>query len=301
MTYPKLVLSSNTPKVFFSSKWTRCYLQLRGVLLEFFSTDNITEPTLSLPVSGCTFSSITKSNQSCIIITYDEVPDIFFHTSSYKENLDWLAALQSSQALGKYLNLCDIEGCNSDPDVLKIFSSDLNNLTAFSLHNKSLPVNIYSALAVPLECSHLNSLTISHCSLTDEALSFLENPLSRITSLLDFDLSHNNLTEIGGNIIGRVLSRSHSIRKLLLGNNSLGDGGLEAIISGLSSHRVASTTGPVALQCLSVANNGISAQGVSLMVESMVVDSENGDVFVEVPIEQLDLSGNKFGDLGVSF
>ncbi|KAL0218498.1 hypothetical protein P9112_004151 [Eukaryota sp. TZLM1-RC] len=287
-------------KTVFGVKWPRTFVQIRGVFVEFFPVDSLTKPSLTLHVSSCVFSSITKNNQHCVHVQSGS-NNIYFYSGSFKDVDEWIAALSSAQALSKYLSTCDIESIIPDSDILPVFALSNCDVTTFTIQNNHMLVKVFSCIAVPLQYSKLHSLSLINVALTDESLYFLESALSRITSLLDVNLSQNKLSEIGGSILGTVLSKSHSIRSVILDDNHLSNGGLEAVVSGLTSHRITSNNGPVALHTLSVRNNSITGEGIQLMVDYMVPDySDNLDQQSIIPIQNIYLGQNSLGDLGIA-
>jgi len=166
--------------------------------------------------------------------------------------------------------------------------------------------------------SPLTELDLSNNGISYAGAEQLANALLQGNSnLKKLDLGYNTIGPIGASSIGQMLRFTHSLEKLVLTGNEVGDDGVQALSEGLkessnnadsrlhyldldwndvtdvgAGHLAEVLLGNNSLKSLSLAHNSIGDRGAVAMADALPSD---------LALQRLDLSSNQIGDYGATY
>mmetsp|Transcript_1771 Transcript_1771/g.6363 ORF Transcript_1771/g.6363 Transcript_1771/m.6363 type:complete len:237 (-) Transcript_1771:385-1095(-) len=156
-----------------------------------------------------------------------------------------------------------------------LLSLNIENPRIFSLQEETT-LHVARMLAVN---STLVELKMGKCKIRDMgAHTLVAYGLVRNQTLQHLDLRCNEITEVGGEDLGRLLTDNATVQTLGLACNKLGDGGCAKLAAALPYNHTTHT--------LDLGYNGIGDVGLTALAESLAFNSELGNVR---------LWGNEFG------
>jgi Ran GTPase-activating protein (RanGAP) involved in mRNA processing and transport len=142
------------------------------------------------------------------------------------------------------------------------------------------------------DCAHMSQLLMAECGLTDDGFSRLMYFINdRINSL---DVSHNSLTEVTAGHIGPRLETDTFLHTLNLANNTLNTAGAEALATALLGMQKGA-----ALTSLNLLKNEVGKAGAEALVEAFMANDRLHTLCgIGVLQKELDLrsQGLDFGD-----
>ncbi|KAM9424106.1 leucine-rich repeat-containing protein 45 isoform 1-T1 [Pholidichthys leucotaenia] len=184
-----------------------------------------------------------------------------------------------------YLLLCKEGGVEPQESVVaQLQESRAGQRSRLDLSGQSLSADTCSVLARALQKDTVfTEVSLSDCMLTEEGAKMFLTGLFANTTIKVLDLKGNNLRSAGAEVLGKLLARNKTLRRLVLEWNALGvwDEAFSLFCDGLGSNNT--------LTQLDLRNNQISHRGASELALAL---KRNGT------LEVLDLRWNNIGLLG---
>ncbi|XP_044193538.1 leucine-rich repeat-containing protein 45 isoform X2 [Thunnus albacares] len=184
-----------------------------------------------------------------------------------------------------YLRLCKEGGVEPQESVvLQLQESRAAQGSRLDLSGQSLSADTCSVLARAFQKDIIfTEVSLSDCMLSEEGAKVLLTGLFGNTTVKVLDLKGNNLRSTGAEVLGKLLARNKTLRRLVLEWNALGvwDEAFSLFCEGLASNSV--------LTHLDLRNNQINHHGASELALGL---KRNGT------LELLDLRWNNIGLLG---
>ncbi|XP_042253119.1 leucine-rich repeat-containing protein 45 isoform X2 [Thunnus maccoyii] len=184
-----------------------------------------------------------------------------------------------------YLRLCKEGGVEPQESVVvQLQESRAAQGSRLDLSGQSLSADTCSVLARAFQKDTIfTEVSLSDCMLSEEGAKVLLTGLFGNTTVKVLDLKGNNLRSTGAEVLGKLLARNKTLRRLVLEWNALGvwDEAFSLFCEGLASNSV--------LTHLDLRNNQINHHGASELALGL---KRNGT------LELLDLRWNNIGLLG---
>lgn len=184
-----------------------------------------------------------------------------------------------------YLRLCKEGGVEPQESVVvQLQESRAAQGSRLDLSGQSLSADTCSVLARAFQKDTIfTEVSLSDCMLSEEGAKVLLTGLFGNTTVKVLDLKGNNLRSTGAEVLGKLLARNKTLRRLVLEWNALGvwDEAFSLLCEGLASNSV--------LTHLDLRNNQINHHGASELALGL---KRNGT------LELLDLRWNNIGLLG---
>ncbi|KAF0025007.1 hypothetical protein F2P81_021888 [Scophthalmus maximus] len=184
-----------------------------------------------------------------------------------------------------YLRLCKEGGVAPQESVVaQLQENRAAHSTRLDLSGKSLSVDTCSVLARSFQTDTIfTEVWLSDCMLSEEGAKVLLTGLFGNTTVKILDLKGNNLRSGGAEVLGKLLARNQSLRRLVLEWNALGvwDEAFSLFCEGLASNSM--------LTQLDLSNNQINQHGASELALALKHNTT---------LEVLDLRWNNIGLLG---
>lgn len=127
-------------------------------------------------------------------------------------------------------------------------------------------------------------------------------------ALVSLELSSCRLARQAGILLGQSLQSCRSLRRLVLADNNLRDGGLRAVVDALRSLRSSTTDGTAAgIDELDISRNGVTSAGFAALSAVSVrhinasentIEGIGSFLLSNTTLESLDLSGNLLSEEG---
>ena len=133
--------------------------------------------------------------------------------------------------------------------------------------------------------SSLEELYIMKNSIGDKGVAHIADFLQRNTTMKVLNVEHCGISCKGAESLARALSVNSLLEQLYIMKNSIGDEGVTHIAKGLQ-------TNTMTMKVLNVEHCGISCRGAESLARVLVTTSSS--------LENLLISGNKFGDDGIA-
>uniref|UniRef100_A0A8D3BLW2 Leucine rich repeat containing 45 n=1 Tax=Scophthalmus maximus TaxID=52904 RepID=A0A8D3BLW2_SCOMX len=184
-----------------------------------------------------------------------------------------------------YLRLCKEGGVAPQESVVaQLQENRAAHSSRLDLSGKSLSVDTCSVLARSFQTDTIfTEVWLSDCMLSEEGAKVLLTGLFGNTTVKILDLKGNNLRSGGAEVLGKLLARNQSLRRLVLEWNALGvwDEAFSLFCEGLASNSM--------LTQLDLSNNQINQHGASELALALKHNTT---------LEVLDLRWNNIGLLG---
>jgi Ran GTPase-activating protein (RanGAP) involved in mRNA processing and transport len=133
-----------------------------------------------------------------------------------------------------------------------LFASLQQNKHLAIYRSNNSPVT-QATVAPPRQASLLNvaltTLQLCFCDMSDTDVMHLCLALGQHTVVRELNVSHNKLTHLGGEVLGKILKTNTTFKTLKLRGNKIGSVGSEAIFAGLAHNSC--------LQHLDISDNGV--------------------------------------------
>ncbi|KAF6735105.1 Leucine-rich repeat-containing protein 45 [Oryzias melastigma] len=185
---------------------------------------------------------------------------------------------------GMYLRLCKEGGVEPQEGVLdQLQARGGSQGSRLDLSGQSLSADTCSVLAQALQDGAFTQVSLSDCMLSEEGAKILLTGLFGNTTVKSLDLKGNNLRSAGAEVLGKLLARNSTLRRLVLEWNALGvwEEAFSVFCDGLASNNT--------LSHLDLRNNQISHHGAAALALALRRCSS---------LEELDLRWNNLGLLG---
>lgn len=194
-----------------------------------------------------------------------------------------------------YLTDEDIVHTSLTADVLSYTQS--NVLIRFI--DGELPYNPYIFNLPPLMFQKLHSLYLPRMKLGDEVIVRLFNTLDKVKNdtLINIDLSDNNLTENSVGLVGNFIARTTGIKDLNLSHNPIGSAGLKALLNGEYNGDILNSGGLKdcnSIDTLDLSYIGIDKEEATLEARSTM--RRLGTIIATIRLKALILRGNNITD-----
>lgn len=206
---------------------------------------------------------------------------LFIRAASKKERHSWFAAISSKIAHLNYMSHC--ENTTERPDSRLIGALSATSVPHIDLSYRPISNAAVDALVrgIPGR-DELESISIESASMNSTQFARLCEVLEKLSGVKQFNFAKNDFDSTAGNKLARAVGPETT--DINMANNTrLGDDFVSSLAPAVAKCKT--------LHSLNLCGTGITAAGVSTLVETLV----KGDVV----LQDLAMNDNKLGDAGI--